>query len=178
MARSLIVVFSLFLLTSASSAQDSVSTNLFYQDTAAVTTDNTIEQPEDDFTIGLAFLALVGAGFVLACVGIGAALTALAVLIVIALISFGVVTTSVLVGLHQNSFIKGFKTFIILTSAIGTTIVGGFAFWFINKMGDWWPEKFAILCGAAFGLTAGLILCFVALYIFQKLTAYFKKQFG
>lgn len=116
-------------------------------------------------------------GFMLVCIGIGVALTLLGVLIIVGLISFGVISTSVLVGLQQKSFLKGFKTFLMLAATIGGVFIGGAGFWLLNKFAHWWSEKFALLSGSVLGFLSGLILGFLVLYVFQKLTAYFRKQF-
>lgn len=175
-----LLVFAVFLFACCASygqGGDSVSINTKTADSADVGTVQTTQESDDEFSIGIAFLALVGIGFMLVCIGVGAALTLLGVLIIVGLISFGVISTSVLVGLHQKSFLKGFKTFLMLAATIGGIFIGGSGLWLLNKFTQWWSEKFALLSGSVLGFLSGLILGFFIIYVFQKLTSYFKKQF-
>ena len=156
---------------------DSISINTKTADSSDVATIQDTQERDDDFSIGLAFMALIGIGFMLVCIGIGVALTLLGVLIIVGLISFGVISTSVLVGLQQKSFLKGFKTFLMLAATIGGVFIGGAGLWLLNKFTHWWSEKFALLSGSVLGFLSGLILGFLVIYVFRKLTVYFKKQF-
>ena len=152
------------------------STSAVQADTQ-MTTHNTAElDPSDDFSPGLFFFAMIGFIFILVCVGAGIALTVLGLSIVFGLVSFGILSTSIIVGLNKKSFAKGFKTFIILASTIGGLLFCGAGFWLLNKIVHWWTGQTAILTGATCGLIAGLVFGLLANYILQRVTNYFKTK--
>lgn len=129
-----------------------------------------------DFSPGLALFALIGIGFVLACVGAGIALTVLGLLIIFGLISFGVLSASVLIGINKKSFALGFKTFLVSTSTICGFLLCGFGFWILNQFLHWWTTQTALTIGAALGLFAGLAFGLISFYVLQRLTTYLKHQ--
>jgi hypothetical protein len=124
----------------------------------------------DDFSPGMAFFALIGIGFILLCIGVGIALTVFALLIIFGLISFGILSASVMVGLNKKSFETGFKTFLVSASAVGGLILCGFSFWLLNKILHWWTAETAIATGAILGFLTGLAFGFIAFYILKRLT--------
>ena len=142
-----------------------------------ITSRNTAElDPNDDFSTGLFSLAMIGFIFILVCVGAGIALTVLGLSIVFGLVSLGILSTSIIVGLNKKSLLKGFKTFIVLTSTIGGLLFCGMGFWLLNKILHWWTAQTAILTGAFCGLLAGVALGLLFNYILQRLTNYFKTK--
>jgi hypothetical protein len=144
----------------------------------SLTTKNNVLDYEqsDDFSPGLLFFALIAFTFILASVGCGVMLTVLGLFIVFGLISFGVLSTSIIVGLNKKSFTKGFKTFLVLISTIGGLFFGGIFFGLLNIWLHWWTTKTAIIMGATCGLIGGLLLGLLAYYILQRLTNYFKER--
>ncbi len=142
-----------------------------------MTTHNTADfDQSDDFSPGMLFFALIGLALILICVGAGIVLTVLGLLAIFGLVSFGVLSTSLIVGLNKKSFAKGFKTFIVLSSTVGGLLICGTGFWLFNKIVHWWTTQTAIFTGATCGLLAGLIFGLLANYILQRLTNYFKTK--
>lgn len=131
---------------------------------------------DDDFSPGLFFFALIGAGFILASVGAGAVLTVLGLLIVFGLISLGALSASVIVGLNKRSLSKGFKTFIVLVSTVNGVVIAIAGFLVLNQIVHWWSTETAVVSGLAVGAIAGLGFGYVAFYILQRLTAFFRKR--
>lgn len=129
-----------------------------------------------DFAPGLALFALIGIGFVLACVGAGIALTVIGLLIIFGLISFGILSASVLIGINRKSFALGFKTFLVSTSTIFGLLLCGLGFWILNQILHWWTTQTALTIGAALGLLAGLAFGLIAFYVLQRLTTYLRDQ--
>jgi len=171
----------LFIITSLTTfgqiADSTIYSRSFVQTDTINTKDTSMENDEsDDFSPGLFFLTVIGLAFILVCVGVGIALTVMVLLILFGLVSFGILSTSFIVGLNKRSFAKGFKTFILLASTIGGLIFGGVGFWLLNKIIHWWTTKAAIINGLTSGLFAGLIFGFLAYYILQRLTTYFKRK--
>src|SRR5437868_385036 len=64
----------------------------------------------DDFSPGLLFFALIGLCLICLSIGVGTALTVIGLLVLFGLISAGILSTSIIVGLNKKSFAKGFKT--------------------------------------------------------------------
>jgi hypothetical protein len=171
----------LFIITSLTTfgqmADSTIYSRSFVQTDTINTKDTSMENDESgDFSPGLFFLTVIGLAFILVCVGVGIALTVMVLLILFGLVSFGILSTSIIVGLNKRSSAKGFKTFILLASTIGGLLFGGVGFWLLNKIIHWWTTKAAIINGLTTGLFAGLIFGFLAYYILQRLTTYFKRK--
>jgi hypothetical protein len=130
----------------------------------------------DDSAPGLALFALIGIGFVLACVGADIALTVIGLLIIFGLISFGILSASVLIGINRKSFALGFKTFLVSTSTIFGLLLCGFGFWILNQILHWWTTQTALTIGAGLGLFAGVAFGLTAFYVLQRLTTYLRDQ--
>ena len=176
-----LLVFLLFFLTSLTTFGQStdnlnqISTSV-HSDTLGVLNNTETFDESNDFSPGLGLFALFALGFILICVGAGVVFTILFLLVVFGLVSFGALSTSIIVGLHKKSFLKGFKTFIILTSICCGSLIGGISFWVLNKMAHWWTTQTAILSGATFGILSGLAVGLLAFYVLQRLTTYFKQK--
>jgi hypothetical protein len=130
----------------------------------------------DDFSPGLAFFTLIGIGFILVCVGAGIVITVIVLLILFGLISGGILSVSLIVGLNKRSFASGFKTFLVTTTSFGGLLIGGLGFWLINELLHWWTTQIALSSGACMGLIAGFIFGIFAFYVLQKLTTYLQNQ--
>jgi hypothetical protein len=175
-----IVVATFFLLTTnLVVAQNNDSTNIPTKTTQSDTTHANTTDPyegSDDFSPGLAFFTLIGVGFIVVCVGVGIALTVLGLLIIFGLISFGILSASVLIGLNRKSLAAGFKTFLVSSSAVCGLLLCGFTFWILNKILHWWATQTALAVGGALGLLAGLAFGLIAFYVLQRVTTYLKSQ--
>ena len=131
---------------------------------------------DEDFAPGLAFMVVIAAVFILVCVGAGIALTVIGLVLIFALISFGILSASVLVGLNKKSFALGFKTFLVSSSTIGGFILFALAFWVLNEVMHWWSAQDALTIGAALGFVAGLSFGFIAFYILRQLTTFLSRR--
>jgi len=136
------------------------------------------EQPQDDFSMGIAFFLLIGVVFSLICIGIGIVLAVLVVLFLVGLISMGLISGSVVIGLYKKSFLKGLKAFIRLSVITGGLLTGTAGLWTLNKFTHWWTTKSAIITGAAAGMLSGYILSVFIFFLFRRVQAYLKVQFG
>lgn len=153
--------------------------------TAVITTDsiNNIESEqyqyamEDDFAPGLAFFALIAFAFMFIFTGAGIVIAVIALLILFGLIGTGILSASILVGLYNKSFTKGFKTFLVALTTIGGLIISSTGLWLLNKLVvHWFSSQTAIFIGSLVGLTAGWILGTLLFLIIQKLTAFLKAK--
>lgn len=121
---------------------------------------------DDDFSPGLFFLALTGLMLAVVFTVFICALTLFAVLFLFALIAGGVISTSILYGLHRKSLEEGFRAFCILfftiSGFIGLTIV----FYLFNTITHWWVLSVTLVMGGVSGILAGYLtgkLMFVAI---------------
>ncbi|OPC09732.1 hypothetical protein BAY01_12190 [Elizabethkingia miricola] len=114
--------------------------------------------------------------FILGVIGI--ILGLLLILIVIFLISAGIISTSLLVGLQQKSLSKGFKTFFISVSILGSTIASVILFLFINTVKNWWQTDTAIIAGIVSGIASGWILGVIMFTASKKLVMFLKNKYA
>jgi hypothetical protein len=176
-----IVTILLFLIAAGSAfGQDSDSS---IQIKSSVQTDTITEKSNlteydesGDFSPGLFFFAMIGLGFILISTVTGIALTVLGLVIIFGLVSFGILSTSIIVGLNKKSFATGFKTLVVLTSTFGGLIIFSGGFWILNKIAHWWSTQTALITGATCGILTGLTFGLTAYYILRRLTSYFTRQ--
>ena len=131
---------------------------------------------DDDFAPGLFFGVLIMFGVLLAAVACGVVMIVSGILLLFALVSFGIVSASVMVGLNRRSLAQGFKTFIVLSSSAGGLCAGTLIMYVLNEIFKWWTVKTAIIFGLIGGLWGGMALGFLAFYILQKLTTFLKNK--
>ena len=129
---------------------------------------------DDNF---LAILLIMGALFFLLALIIGVVLCLLIIGMLFVLVSGSVISASVLVGLQQRSVSKGFKTFFIAVSVLGSTIVSVLFFWFINSVKDWWETDVAISSGVVCGILSGWALGFLFYKAMGKLFTFLKHKY-
>lgn len=129
-----------------------------------------------DFSPMQFFAVLFLLGIALLMVGVGIGLLVLGLLIFFGLVSFGVLSTSLVVGINSRSIKSGFKTLVMLSSTIGGLLLGSVGFWFQNRVQHWWTSEFALISGAICGLFVGLLFGLLTVYVFRRLTNYFKRK--
>jgi hypothetical protein len=133
--------------------------------------------PFDDFSPGMAFISLVAFCLILVSVGAGIVLTIAAITVVFGMVTFGIASASLIVGLNKKSFTKGFKTFLVLILSIGGFLVGMILLYISNRIFHLQFSRSNILTiGGLSGLIGGFILGFIAFRIFQKLTELFRRK--
>jgi len=107
---------------------------------------------DDDF---IATLLLMGSLVFLALAVISILLGLLFIVTIILLISAGIISTSVIVGLQQRSITKGFKTLFLSSAILGSSIVSVIFCIFLNAVYDWSSNNMAILMGLVLGIILG-----------------------
>ncbi len=107
-------------------------------------------------------------------VGISFSLTILAVLF--GLISLGIVSLSVLVGLYKKSFERAFETLIITSSSMFGTFAGATICGVGNAIFHWFSTNRAIGFGALIGLVSGFLLGLLLVVLIQRITAFLKEK--
>jgi hypothetical protein len=132
----------------------------------------------DDFSPGLLFFGLVGIGLTFICIGIGAALAVAALLLVFGLVSAGILSVSVLVGLRKRSFEKGFRIFVLFSSTTVAVCIGNGGSYLMNRIFHLqFSGKTVLAIGTMSGLVGGVTLGLVLYAILKRLTTYFKTKF-
>lgn len=129
---------------------------------------------DDDF---LVILLLMGALFFLIALIIGVVICLIVIAILIGLIGVGIISTSVLTGLYQRSIGKGFKTFFVLSSILGSTIVSVVFFWFINTIKNWWSTDLVIVAGIGSGIISGWLLGLLLFVTLRKMMEFIKTKY-
>lgn len=129
---------------------------------------------DDDF---LVMLLLVGALFFLIALIIGVVISLIVMAILIGLIGVGIISTSVLTGLYQRSIGKGFKTFFVLSSILGSTIVSVVFFWIVNTIKNWWSTNLAIVAGIGCGIISGWLLGILLFVTLRKTMEFIKTKY-
>ncbi|MCS4226660.1 hypothetical protein [Sphingobacterium sp. BIGb0165] len=107
---------------------------------------------DDNF---IATLLLMGSLVFLALAVISILLGLLFIVTIILLISAGIISTSVIVGLQQRSITKGFKTLFLSSAILGSSIVSVIFCIFLNAVYDWSSNNMAILIGVVLGIILG-----------------------
>lgn len=130
---------------------------------------------DDDFLAGL---LVMGALFFLLALAIGIIVVLILFAILFFLISGGIISASVLVGLQQKSVSKGFKTLFLSVCILGTTIISVIFFGIINSMKNWWANDISVVIGIIFGLISGWLLGLLIFNATKKLVLFFKAKFN
>ncbi|PUV26143.1 hypothetical protein [Sphingobacterium athyrii] len=129
---------------------------------------------DDDF---LAVLLLMGSFVFLALTVISILLGLLFVATIILLISAGIISTSVIVGLQQRSVTKGFKTLFLSSAIVGSTIVSVIFCIFLNAVYDWHSNNMAILIGIGLGIVLGIGLGLLAFKAMTGLVRFLTNKY-
>ncbi|WP_223578371.1 hypothetical protein [Sphingobacterium sp. GVS05A] len=114
---------------------------------------------DDNF---IATLLLMGSLVFLVLAVISILLGLLFIVTIILLISAGIISTSVIVGLQQRSITKGFKTLFLSSAILGSSIVSVIFCIFLNAVYDWSSNNMSILIGLVLGIILGTVLGLLA----------------
>lgn len=129
---------------------------------------------EEDFLISLIIMGAIFFGIALI---VGVILCILFILILIGLLSAGIISASILVGYHQKSVSKGFKTFFLALSISGSSIISVLFFFFVNSIKEWWSTNTAIVAGVLCGLISGYLLGLIMFEATKKIVTFSYKKF-
>ncbi len=98
--------------------------------------------------------------------------------LLIALISIGILSTSVVSGLYQKSISQGFKTFVILISIVGCTVVSEFFFWLIHNVFGWWNINVSLVIGLIPGVLSGWFIGSVMFSTVKRIIKFIKNRYN
>ncbi|HYJ37649.1 MAG TPA: hypothetical protein VEV87_03495 [Chitinophagaceae bacterium] len=133
-----------------------------------------IAEPDEEFNLFLFTLAMI---FVCAVIGaaiIGGLLAALVLFFLFALIAFGVLSTSVAIGLYRRSYSAGFKSFLIILFALSCAVVGTIGVSLVNIFFALELSR-SMAAGVGFlsGAAGGVLMGFATYKVLQTLFKYF-----
>jgi hypothetical protein len=172
----LAIIILIFTITLITQGQVTDSAKQRQAQTDSVTHSMNNEEPEDDFAPGLLLFALVFIGIIAGAAAFGVAMTTIALLGIFAMVSFGIVSASIIAGLYTRSVTKGFKVFFILSSIVVGGLFGCTVLYTLNFFTQWYNANDAILLGSAFGLVAGLTGGMITLYFLKRLVAWLRTK--
>jgi hypothetical protein len=120
-------------------------------------------RPEEEFNllimaVGIAFFCIVAGATLIGCL-----VAALAMLVLLGLVTAGVLSAGVLVGLYRKSVSAGFKTVVAVTGCLSGILIGEIAFYLINRIYHLHLSGIAVLgiggfCGLVGGMLLGIVL--------------------
>jgi hypothetical protein len=133
----------------------------------------------DDFPFGI-FLLFFAIGFFflcLVCLGAGAVIAALGILVCMALVLAGAISTSVIAGMYKKSFGYGLKTFLTLCTVSAGAALGIGAALLFNTFFDYhFSKTFLFSVGSISGIVAGFVIGKLVVIMFRKILVYLKSR--
>ncbi|MBC7450020.1 MAG: hypothetical protein H7259_00870 [Cytophagales bacterium] len=174
----IVVVFTLFSSAVFGGKSDSIgSENTFNSGSVSVSYTTASNEPKDEIEKYPPLVLILTEGiFLIFLIGFGLAVTIIGMVIMFGLISLGIVSASVFVGLNQRSVTKGFMTFFILLFSVCFLFIGAACIWLLNLFVHWWSVTTAILIGGGLGLVAGIVLGILAYYIVRGMVGMYTKK--
>ena len=132
---------------------------------------------EENFPAMQFIFILVIFGLMLFLVGVGVILTILALLAFFGLITLGLVSASMAVGLYRKSLRSGFRTLVILASTVAGGLCGILVAWFVHLIMFSSRLEIAIPAGAVAGVLSGVLFGFLCTWIIRRLSRILNEQF-
>jgi hypothetical protein len=145
-------------------------------DTALANTAEAGTYNDDDFTVFLLYFGMVACGVIVIGIGLGIAITIGLLFLIAAMVTAGIISASVIVGIYTRSLTKGFKVFFMSCSIIAGGIFGAAGLWLLNLSTGWHDTGNAILLGAGCGLVSGLAGGMISFYFLQRLVARLRSK--
>lgn len=160
------------LLTVPTLAHDTLSTQLpqvAEADSVKLAQQVPASVEDDEFNL---FLLLFGAAMICFMIGgfaLAAILFIILLVIFIAFIGLGVISTSAAVGLYKKSYSAGFKAFFLVGGSVVGAIIGLLGFTLIVALFDITTSVNTIrISGAIIGLISGLLIGWVGFILSRK----------
>lgn len=164
MKSKLTILFLVLILFTGNSlyAQTDTANKRVQTDSSLVAKNSQANSPDDEeFNLFLFSLIAVAVCGMIGAAIIGAFAATLVVLISAALISFGILSISVLAGLYKRSVAAGFKTLLYILCPIGGAVIGMSGYLIADKLFEISiPVNKGLLAGAVGGIAGGIIMAF------------------
>src|SRR6202000_930424 len=104
------------------------------RDTATATMHNSGTTQDDDMDMFLLFYAIGFIGVAFAVVFVGAAVMVGFLLVLFALVSAGVLSTGILVGMYRRSVAAGFRTLLVIICGLAGLFTGAIGLWLVRRI--------------------------------------------
>ncbi len=175
----LLIILSSFICLNlpAQTANNPVQSSIV-SDTFSGSSNNEMNDVENDFAPGLFFMLIFGVILIFLCIGAGIVLTIFLIIAFFALLSLGFLSISVVVAINKQSFTQGFKVFVWTLTTLFATATLTVGTGVLNHIFHWWSIETALTIGAISGFISGLLLGYILTLIIQKLTQILKSRFG
>lgn len=128
--------------------------------------------PNDDWAPGLGIMALFLILAALFTMGAGIVVALFILAVFVALVIFGVMSTSLLIGFSRKSFSAGLKVFLLSSSVIFSTVTLGTLALVLNHYFHWGSPQMATAIGAGAGALIGLLLGWLVYHVLKKISTY------
>jgi hypothetical protein len=133
--------------------------------------------PDDDFNVFLLVFAIAVVSLILGAVIVGSFAATCILFLLFGLVSAGVLSVSVMVGLYKRSFFAGFKTLLIIACGLGGAVGGMIGMWLVNRIFTLrLSHALTAWSGVLGGLAGGMLLGLCLYGIIRTLTGYFKRK--
>jgi len=132
---------------------------------------------DDDMDVFLLFYGIAFIGIAFAAVFVGAAVMVGFLAVLFVLVSAGVFSTSVLVGMYRRSAAAGFRTLLMIVCGLAGFFTGAVGVWLTGRIFHLhWKAQTALLTGALGGLVGGVVLGLVLFFIFNTFFRYCRRR--
>lgn len=123
--------------------------------------------PPDDMPFGL-IMGIILLSVALACMAAGIIIAVVALSITATMASAGIISTAIVVGLYKKSVTAGFKTLLMLISALGGAITGFTCLYLANRIFHFNLARITVAwTGLAGGLIGGILLSLIIIGIIR-----------
>lgn len=131
----------------------------------------------DDMPFALIFWTVFGST-VLGCIIIGAIGMTIVLTGIFGLVTAGIISSSILVGLYKRSVAAAFKSLLLITCGIGGAVTGIFGLWAANRLFHIWHLSTSNIAwiGVAGGLAGGIVLALSILGLIRLFLAFATKK--
>ena len=133
---------------------------------------------DEGMDIFLLTILIIGMSIMIGVGIVSSLLVLIAIAFLFALLAFGILSTSVAIGLYNRSLSSGFKSFIVISLGIGSGIIGTLGSLLIIEVFDLSYDS-SVLASIGFfsGSIAGLILALASIKSIRFALKYVKEKF-
>lgn len=135
------------------------------------------QQPDDEFNLFLFAYLIAFCCVVVGAVLVGSIAVILLLLALFVLVSGGILSAGILVGLYKRSIAAGFKALLMIMGGLGGLVAGAAGFWLCNRLFHFHIARLTgILLGAAGGLLGGLLCGIIVFRVIRTFLEYCRQK--
>ena len=172
------------MLTSVRALPQESLNQIYSSDTATISSGSThlanaIADPDDDFNIFLLFFGTAVVCCMLGFVLLGLFAGMVLIFMFIALLATGILSISIITAWYKKSFLKGFKTLLILLAVVSGAFFSIVSFGLISLLFKLHLDQRTIaISGSLIGVGSGLIVGLLLFKIFRLSLKFIQKKFN